>query len=100
MDKPTKVPISWEVPEGMRVNFANHLLVTNQDGQFILTFFEVLLPIILEGEEEKLKGLEEVTGTAVARLAIPPQQIPRMIEVLQKRYDHHLDKQMEKSGGE
>lgn len=91
--KPRKVPIEWNIPDGLPTRFANHMLVTHIDGQFILTFLEAIPPPILEGQEEKLKKLETLNANAFARIAVPPQVVPGFIRALQRNYERFLEQQ-------
>jgi len=86
MPEPRKIPIEWRVPEDLRAIFVNHMLVTEMDGQFIVTFFEAKPPMRLEGEPKNEDAIKSVPATAVVRLAIPPQQIPNIISALGRVY--------------
>jgi len=85
-----KVPLEWIVPDGLQILFANHMLVAEANGQMIVTFFQVQPPVVLEGEEGKWDTIKSVPAIAVARLAIPMQQMGKMIEVLGSRYAKEL----------
>ena len=87
-----RIPIEWTVPEGMQIIFANHMLLVEADGQMIATFFQAQPPIVLEGHEAKWDKIESIPAVAVARLAIPPQQIPKIVSVFQGRYEAYLEK--------
>lgn len=87
MEEPRKIPLEWIIPEGMEIVFANHMLITDVDGQMIVTFFQAVPPIVLEGESKKADSIEKVPAMAVARLAIPPQQMPSIIDAFKRRYD-------------
>jgi len=100
MKEVRRVPLEWVIPEGLEVVFANHLIITDVDGQFVVTFFQATPPIILEGDTAKVDTVEKVPATAVARLAIPPQQLLSMIKVLQKRYERFVEKQTQSGKGE
>lgn len=94
-----RIPLEWVIPKGLEVVFANHLAITEVDGQFIVTFFQATPPIILEGDAA-LDAIEKIPATAVVRLAIPPQKLLGMIQALQKRYDLFVEEQAQSDKGE
>jgi hypothetical protein len=100
MKEVRRVPLEWVIPEGLEIVFANHLVIQDVDGQFVVTFFQATPPIILKGEATKADTVEKVPATAVARLAIPPQQLLSMIEVLQERYKRFVERQAQSGKGE
>ena len=100
MKEAQRVPLEWVIPEGLEIVFANHLVIIDVDGQFVVTFFQATPPIILEGEAAKMDTVRTIPATAVARLAIPPQQLSAMIEVLQGRYNRFMKRQAQSGKGE
>lgn len=87
MERGQCIPIEWVVPEDMPVLFANQLLVTHVDGQFLVTFLRAVPPLIFPGEESKMSLVTSVRAVAVARIAVPPQQIPGFIRALTANYE-------------
>jgi len=99
MKEVRRIPLEWVIPKGLEVVFANHLAVTEVDGQFIVTFFQATPPMILEGDAA-LDAIEKVPATAVVRLSIPPQQLSSMIKALQRRYEGFVEGQAQSGKGE
>lgn len=89
MAEPRELPIEWNVPPAMRAEFANNLLVTHIDGQFVLTFFEAVFPTVLEGDTEGASKVANVPANAVCRLAVPPERIKPMIRALTRNYEKY-----------
>lgn len=86
MTEGRQIPIEWKIPETMRALFANQMLVTQTDGQFVVTFFEAVVPPVLEGDTEGIKRIESVPATAIARIALPPSKMLDIIKALQTSY--------------
>ena len=93
MSEGREIPIEWKIPETMRAVFANQMLVTHTDGQFVVVFFEALVPPILEGDSESIKNIDRVPAVAVARIAVPPKKMPDIIKALQNSYNRYLERE-------
>lgn len=100
MVEPRKIPLDWQIPEGMPILFANHMLVTEIHGQMLVTFFQAQPPVVLDGQESKWDTIDSVPAVAVARLAIPASQIPSVIAALQAKYDAFIEAQRAASEGD
>ncbi len=81
------VKIEW--PEADVASYANNLIATSDANATYLTFFQVPPPIIWgvteEEKQEQLKRLSSVKARPVARVVVPIETLPGMIEVLQKQ---------------
>ena len=95
MSEPREIPIEWNVPLEMRAEFANHLLVTHLDGQFVLTFFEAMFPVILDGDTKGVDSVSKIPAHAVCRLAVPPEKLKSMINVLSRNYERYENQREE-----
>lgn len=84
------IPIRWEIPDEMDIVWASHFVVQHSEREFILNFFQVTPPILIQPTEEELKGLESVRGKAVARIALTPAALKELVEVLQRNLKSFL----------
>ena len=79
-------PLEWYIPEGLDVIWANNATVQHQEEDFLLTFFQVAPPILLTPSREEMEAIKTVRATAVARIAMSPIQIERLISALQDNF--------------
>ncbi len=80
-------PLEWYIPEGLDVIWANNAIVQHQEEDFLLTFFQVASPILLPPpSREEMEAIKTVRATAVARIAMSPIQMERLISVLQDNF--------------
>ncbi|MCJ7668389.1 MAG: DUF3467 domain-containing protein [Anaerolineae bacterium] len=94
------IPIRWEIPDEMDIAWASHCVVQHSQREFILNFFQVTPPILIQPTEEELKSLRSVRGKAVARIAISPAALKELIEVLETNLKSFLQGlEQEKSKG-
>lgn len=86
--KPEGIPIDWRTPESTVSRYATNLVIQRTENEYVLSFFEVLPPIIL-GETQK--KLDSVTAECVARIIVAAGKMPDFVNVLQE----HLRKTLE-----
>lgn len=80
------VPIEWHVPANLISRYANNVVVQHGRNEFIISFFEILPPLILGSDEEKKAQLEKISSVqaeCVARIILSPEQVEEIIRVLQ-----------------
>jgi len=82
--------LRWNFPEGVRAVFANHLLVSHQEGQFILNFAEAVPPPLI-GDASAEDMPDEIDAQVFLRVAVPTARIPGIIRALQRNYDGYLN---------
>jgi hypothetical protein len=82
-----EVPITWLMPREARAPFANNILVAEQNGVFILQFFEALPPPILDNSD--IEKVDKVEAVLVARLAVPAECFPGFIDAMQRNLDRY-----------
>jgi len=79
-------PLEWYIPEGLDVVWANNVVVQHQEQDFLVTFFQVASPILLGASKEELEAIKSVRATAVARIALSPTHMERLIRALQDNF--------------
>ncbi len=92
--------LDFVIPEDIKTFYVNEMAIQDMQTEFILSFFEVRVPII---RKQDLKSIKESTlkPICVSRLAISVERIPDIIKVLQDRLDifikrrDELDKQFQ-----
>ena len=77
------IPLEWQVPEDLKTHFATNMVVSSSEGEFFITFFEVVPPFIL-GDVEKLTALKSVPAKAVARVAIAADRMEAFIDAMKR----------------
>lgn len=93
IEESREVRIVFDVPEGIRTQFATNLVAQHTDHEFIVTFFEVLPPILVgtpEVQKQQVEAIKEVRGTCLARIVIPASRMPDFIQVLQENHRRYL----------
>jgi len=84
-----EIKIKWQIPADVRAFYANHFLVSHQDGQFILNFAEAVVPAILNvADLQKLP--DEIDATVFLRVAVSTEKMPQIIQALQGNYERYL----------
>jgi hypothetical protein len=90
-DRPVEKTIPFEWPEGVPAVYANNLLVQNDAGVLVLSFFQVNPPYIMGDSpaerREALEKIQSIKAIPSAKIVIPLHHIPKMIEILQKRLE-------------
>lgn len=62
-------PINWVVPESIKTEHATHLIVQQQNSEFILYFFEIQSPIFSGTPEEQLAAYKALPATEARCIA-------------------------------
>lgn len=84
--------LEWVDAEAVPIVYANHLFVRHEGDVFVITLGQAHGPYWLEIPEE-LKGKEfKVPIHTVARIAVPPQAMKLMLDVLKQNYKSFLEK--------
>lgn len=86
-----KVKIDFQVPDAVRTEFANEVAIQALHTEFILSFFEVRLPIIRDPKDKPKDIAKAIKPLCVSRVAISAERIPDLIKALQDRLERfHL----------
>ncbi len=81
--------LDWVISDDLRAVYANHMLVSHQDGQFILSFGEANVPPMLDESDFENAG-DSLPCRVFLRIALPTSRIPGMIKALQTNYEGYL----------
>jgi uncharacterized protein DUF3467 len=82
--------VNWHFPEGLQSRYGNNVLVQAGQSEFIISFFEMQLPILLGPPEEnkaKLKEMGSIQAECVSKVIIPPRLVKGLIDALQTELD-------------
>ena len=80
------IPLNWHIPDEIISRYATNMTVQQGENEFIISFFEVIPPIILgdpEARAKKFMELEEINAECVARVIIAADKLPSFIEAMQ-----------------
>jgi hypothetical protein len=88
--KPRQVPIEWRIPDYIVSRYATNMVVQKAEHEYIISFFELQPPIILE---ETANQLASMPADCVARIVVSASKYPEFVAVLQQ----HLQKVTELS---
>jgi len=80
--------LRWEIPDDMDILWASNFSIQHSAREFVLTFFQVAPPLLIEPTEEELKAIavEGIRAKAVARIALTPAALQELIEVAEKNW--------------
>jgi hypothetical protein len=82
-----EVPVRLRVPPGMTSVTAHQLVIHTSPDAVLLSFFEVVPPMILPGSsEEQQKAIIQagVIAECVARIIVPKSKYAEFLDVMQK----------------
>jgi hypothetical protein len=80
------LPVNWHYPENLQSRYANNMLVQSGQLEFVISFFEVQLPLLLGKPQEnkvKLEQLGSITAECVSKIIVSPELVPVIINALQ-----------------
>lgn len=85
-----KLRIERKFPEGQRAIFSNNFVVQHDEATFNLLFFHLNQPLVLAEDQESLRKeldkLESVDAECVARIVVPANLMPGIINALQDNF--------------
>ena len=85
--------VDWHFPEGLQSRYANNVLVQNGQFEFIISFFEMQLPMLfgsLEENKAKLEEMESIRAECVSKIIVSPEVMPALVSALQTELDKYL----------
>jgi len=85
------LPINWYVPEYLKSKYATNIIVQATENEFIISFYELPPPIILNPVED-LKNLDSVTAECVARIIVAGNKMPEFLDVLTRQVKAYQEK--------
>lgn len=78
--------IDWRVADGYPMSFANQLICQIASDEFVLTFGQLVPTALLNPTPEEIEALPEtISPKIVARVAVTPDGLRRIIQVLQQQ---------------
>jgi len=90
LDK-VSIPLEWRVPEDLQTHFVTNVVIAHSEGEFFVTFFEVVPPVIL-GDVDKLAALGSIPARAVARIAIAADRMEGVIDAMKRNLEVYRKK--------
>lgn len=91
-DNSYEKPIDWAIPANINTPLATNFIIQFEESGFVLSFFEVVQPIVLGDEEERreqIEAMESVTAKCVSRVFVPAQKLQGFIDAMQGNLDIH-----------
>ena len=82
-----ELPFSFSVPDELLTRYANEVAVQVLHTEFVLSFFEVRLPITTPKSSKTGNPLSSIKATCVSRVAISVERIPALIDILRSRFE-------------
>lgn len=99
LEKGALVKLDFNFPDDLKSYFSDNFTVQHQKDHFILSFFEVLHPIIVGTEEDQISqinDMKKVDAKCVARILITPGKLKDIIKALNENYSKFEGKQKKK----
>lgn len=91
-DNAIMVPIEWHIPETMVPRLGTNVVVQNVGGAHLVSFFELIPPIILGDpaeRHEQMRHLDKVRAVCIAQVLLTDQRLAEVIRVLQEHQARH-----------
>ena len=86
-----RIAIEHVVPEDLKTLFSNHMTVQHtNEGEFTISFFETLQPLLIGPPDEQAKQFAEIKSTkavCLARIVMAAERMPRLIGALITNYE-------------
>ncbi len=89
------IPLKRQSPATVEGRYANSFVVQHTDDAFILSFFEIIPPLLVGSPEEQraqIEGVESVPANCVARIIVSPKGMKMLVEIFQTNLDRFLSK--------
>lgn len=87
-----EMPIDWQFPKDLSSRYATHLIVQHTEHEFVLSFFEILPPIIFgppEAVNAQLERLSAIPAECVGRIVVAADRMPAFVAVLQENLERY-----------
>lgn len=87
------LPVDWHFPENIQSRYVNNVLVQIGQSEFVVSFFEMQLPLLLGTPEEnkaKLKEMGSIRAECVSKIIVSPEVMPALVSALQIELDKYL----------
>jgi hypothetical protein len=77
------IPLLFNVPIGLSSRYAHHLLVQTTENETILSFFEVIPPLVSGTPAEIKEKLKDgIRADCVARVTIARSRLPEFVKAM------------------
>lgn len=93
------LPIEWHIPDNIQSRYATNVIVQPGQFEFIISFFEAQLPIIMGQPEENRATLEQIgsiRAECVGKIIVAAEQLPVIITALQTTLEAYRASKAEK----
>jgi hypothetical protein len=87
-------PLKWEIPQDMPILWTNNFVIQHTENEFILTFFQVTPPILIQPTREDIEAIESVPARAIARIALTPHAMAELLDVITENYERFQKKKI------
>jgi len=87
------VPLRHRLPESLVTRYATNITVQHTDAEFIISFYEVVPPVLLGTPEENRAAIEElgaVEAICVARIAVPAARMVGFVKAIAENYENYM----------
>lgn len=96
------VPLEFCAPDELVSRYATNFVVQHTDNEFVLSFFEAEMPILLGTPEENLARLESigaVKARCVARIVVSPNRMAELLRIIGENYNRYQSRRGEGDNG-
>ena len=87
-----RLPLEWDVPEGLAGLYANNIVVQHTQYEFVVSFFQTFPPLVLGSPEERaaqIEQLDSVKAKCVARIVVSPERMQAFVDVLASNVEQY-----------
>ncbi len=82
-----EMPINWFVSERIETRYANNVVIQHSKNEFVISFFEILPPLLLGSPQEvqaQLQQMRTIHAECVARIVMSPESAQNFARALQQ----------------
>ncbi len=91
-----KLKIVRSFPDDLQSHFTNHFVIQHRPDHFILSFFQIWSPIILDDDDvNQLMEESQLEAKCVSRLILTPTEIESLSAALQENIQNYHQKNSE-----
>ncbi len=79
--------INWFVSENIHTHYANNVVIQHSRGEFVLSFFEILPPMLVGSPNEiqsQLSQMRTAHAECVARIVMTPENAANFCRALEQ----------------
>jgi hypothetical protein len=81
-----RLRVDWRVADGYPISYANEFMLQTFRDEFVITLGQLALPAIVNPTPEEVEALPKtISPVVVARVAVTPGSLKRLIELLQRQ---------------